>query len=163
MKQKIHFPAEWHPQSIVLFTWPHKLTDWTPVLYEVTDFVSNGWGMKFVANYDNLIIRTLAKMNTFSNSVEIVNIQPFVLEGGSLENDGNGTLLTTAKCIGPVNRNEYPRNEQLEAHLKELFGLSHFLWLENGYLIDDDTNSHIDMLARFCDEQTIAYIQTQRG
>ena len=125
----------------------------------VYDFVFNGWGMKYAANYDNLITRTLAKTNAFAEDVEVVNMQPLVLEGGSLETDGNGTLLTTVECLGSVNRNEFLSMEQLEVHLKELFGLSQILWLGNGYLSGDDTDSHIDMLARFCDEQTIAYVQ----
>jgi agmatine/peptidylarginine deiminase len=127
-----------------------------PVVY---DFVFNGWGMKFAAHYDNLITRTLAHTDTFNKEVDIVNMQPFVLEGGSLESDGKGTLLTTVECLASVNRNEYLHIEQLEYHLKELFGLSRILWLHNGYLAGDDTNSHIDTLARFCDENTIAYVQ----
>ena len=127
-----------------------------PVVY---DFVFNGWGMKFASNYDNLITRMLTKTNTFSSEVEVFNMQPFVLEGGSLETDGHGTLLTTVACLGSVNRNEYLHPEQLEVHLKALFGLSRILLLENGYLAGDDTDGHIDMLARFCDEQTITYVQ----
>ena len=130
--------------------------DGKPVVY---DFVFNGWGMKFASNFDNLITRTLVKTNTFTDVVEVVNMQPLVLEGGSIETDGNGTLLTTAECLGSVNRNEYLHPEQLEIHLKELFGLSRILWLGNGFLAGDDTDSHIDMLARFCDDQTIAYVQ----
>lgn len=130
--------------------------DGRPTIY---DFVFNGWGMKFAANHDNLITRNLARTDTFADDVDIVNMQPFVLEGGSLETDGKGTLLTTVECLASVNRNEYLNKEQLELHLKEFFGLKRILWLENGYLIGDDTDSHIDTLARFCDEQTIAYVQ----
>lgn len=125
----------------------------------VCDFVFNGWGMKFAANYDNLITRMLAKTDTFTKEVEVVNMQPFVLEGGSLETDGKGTLLTTVECLASANRNEYLNKEQVEYHLKDFFGLQRILWLENGYLAGDDTDSHIDTLARFCDEQTIAYVQ----
>lgn len=132
------------------------LVDGRPTVY---DFVFNGWGMKFAANYDNLITRNLAKTNTFADDVDVVNMQPFVLEGGSIETDGRGTLLTTVECLSSVNRNEYLNKEQLELHLKEFFGIKRILWLENGYLAGDDTDSHIDTLARFCDEQTIAYVQ----
>ena len=127
-----------------------------PSLY---DFVFNGWGMKFVANWDNLITRRLCQTNTFSKVVTPINMQPLVLEGGSLESDGKGTLLTTVECLASVNRNEYLGKEQLEYHLKELFGLDRILWLENGYLAGDDTDSHVDTLARFCNEDTIAYVQ----
>jgi len=130
--------------------------DGKPIVY---DFVFNGWGMKFAANHDNLITRTLAKTDTFIKDVDVVNMQPFVLEGGSLETDGQGTLMTTVECLASANRNEYLNKEQLEYHLKDFFGLKRILWLENGYLEGDDTDSHIDTLARFCDEQTIAYVQ----
>ena len=125
----------------------------------VYDFVFNGWGMKFAANFDNLITRTLAKTNTFKKDIDVVNMQPFILEGGSLETDGQGTLMTTVECLASANRNEYLNKEQLEYHLKDFFGVKKILWIENGYLEGDDTDSHIDTLARFCDEQTIAYVQ----
>ena len=131
-------------------------SDGKPTVY---DFVFNGWGMKFAANHDNLITRTLAKTNTFEEDVDVINMQPFVLEGGSLETDGQGTLMTTVECLASANRNEYLNKEQLEYHLKDFFGLKRILWIENGYLEGDDTDSHIDTLARFCDEQTIAYVQ----
>lgn len=223
---RIVFPADWAPQSAVQLTWPHKQTDWAPILHEVTpcfvaiareivkrenllivcpdaaevrrqlgdiderriifremetndtwardhggisvfaegqpivyDFVFNGWGMKYAAYHDNLITRTLAAADTFADGVRVVNMQPFVLEGGSLESDGKGTLLTTSECLESLNRNEYLNREQLEIHLKEIFGLDRILWLENGYLAGDDTDSHIDTLARFCDAETIAYVQ----
>lgn len=130
--------------------------DGRPTIY---DFVFNGWGMKFAACYDNLITRQLARSSIFADDVDIVNMQPFVLEGGSLETDGQGTLLTTVECLSSVNRNEYLNKEQLELHLKAFFGLKRILWLENGHLAGDDTDSHIDTLVRFCDEQTLAYVQ----
>ena len=86
-------------------------------------------------------------------------MQPFVLEGGSIESDGKGTLLTTVECLSSQNRNEYLQKEELEAYLKDVFGFERILWLENGYLAGDDTASHIDTLARFCSEDTIAYVQ----
>ncbi|MDR0429323.1 MAG: agmatine deiminase family protein [Tannerellaceae bacterium] len=125
----------------------------------VYDFVFNGWGMKFPANYDNLITRKLFQAGVFADDVLPLNMQPFVLEGGSIETDGKGTLLTTVECLASVNRNEYLDKEQLEYHLKEIFGLKRILWIENGYLAGDDTDSHIDTLARFCSEDTIAYVQ----
>ncbi len=86
-------------------------------------------------------------------------MQPFVLEGGSIESDGKGTLLTTVECFSSVNRNEYLQQEELENYLKQVFGLNRILWLESGYLAGDDTDSHVDTLARFCSEDTIAYVQ----
>ena len=127
-----------------------------PVVY---DFVFNGWGMKFAANLDNLITRRLSAQGTFAEGVPVINMQLFVLEGGSIESDGKGTLLTTVECLSSLNRNEYLQKEELEAYLKEVFGFERILWLENGYLAGDDTDSHIDTLARFCSEDTIAYVQ----
>ena len=91
----------------------------TPMLY---DFVFNGWGMKFAANHDNLITRNLCHMKTFSDEVVPANMQPFVLEGGSIESDGKGTLMTTVECLASVNRNEYLQQEELERYLKDIFG-----------------------------------------
>lgn len=132
------------------------LTEEGPTVY---DFVFNGWGMKYAANLDNLITRALAATETFEKNVQTINMQPFVLEGGSIESDGEGTLLTTAECLLSPNRNEYLNRQQLEIHLKEFFGLDRILWLTSGYLAGDDTDSHIDTLARFCDPATIAYVQ----
>ena len=126
---------------------------------KILDFVFNGWGMKFAANHDNLITRGLFQSGTFDEEAEIVNMQPFVLEGGSIESDGQGTMLSTIECLSSVNRNEYLNKEQLEYHLKDFLGVERFLWLENGYLAGDDTDSHIDTLARFCSPDTIAYLQ----
>lgn len=96
---------------------------------------------------------------TFADGIPIINMQPFILEGGSIESDGKGTLLTTVECLSSVNRNEYLQKEELEAYLKDVFGFERILWLENGYLAGDDTDSHVDTLARFCSEDTIAYVQ----
>ena len=130
--------------------------DGVPVVY---DFVFNGWGMKFAACHDNLITRQLVVSGTFTDEVVSVNMQPFVLEGGSLESDGRGTLLTTAECLLSMNRNEYLKREQLENYLKEILGFERVLWLESGFLSGDDTDSHVDTLARFCTEDTIAYVK----
>ena len=128
---------------------------------KVYDFRFNGWGMKFAANHDNLITKQLFQNSVFDRKVDIVNMQPFVFEGGSIDSDGQGTILTTTRCLCSLNRNEYLHKEQLEERLKSFFGLSRILWLENGYLEGDDTDSHIDTLARFCDSHTIAYVQCE--
>jgi agmatine/peptidylarginine deiminase len=127
-----------------------------PVVY---DFLFNGWGMKFAANHDNLITRNLFRQNVFAPGVSRADKQPFVLEGGSIETDGQGTLLTTAACLTSPNRNGAMSREQIDAFLKETFGARRILWLENGALEGDDTDAHIDTLARFCSPDTIAYVQ----
>jgi len=123
------------------------------------DFTFNAWGMKFPANFDNQLTFSLYGAQAFSPDVAYENNMPFVLEGGSLESDGAGTLLTTSECLLSVNRNDSLSKEEIESHLKNRFGLKRVLWLESGFLEGDDTDSHIDTLARFCDAETIAYVQ----
>ena len=222
-----YLPAEWHKQSLIQLTWPHKDTDWAYMLDEVNDcflkiayevlkrqsllivapdpdsirdsidnygadiqklvtskintndtwardhafitllkedatpllldFCFNGWGMKFAANYDNQINNELYFHHPVLKG-EYVFCRNFILEGGSIESDGKGSLLTTEQCLLAKNRNEMNRQE-VEDFLKETFNLKQVLWLKHGYLAGDDTDSHIDTLARFCSTNTIAYVK----
>ena len=122
------------------------------------DFQFNGWGMKFPANLDNQITQQLYEQGAFPGA-DYCNVKQFVLEGGSIESDGQGTLLTTEACLLSPNRNDALTKDEIELFLKETFGLQRVLWLRHGYLAGDDTDSHIDTLARFCDAHTIAYVQ----
>lgn len=122
----------------------------------ILDFVFNGWGLKFPADKDNLITRRLYNKGVFHSEIRHGGI---VLEGGGIESDGIGTLLTTAECLLSPNRNPHLSISEIEIFLKETFGLQQILWLHNGYLAGDDTDSHIDTLARFCDPETIAYVK----
>ena len=124
----------------------------------VLDFTFNGWGMKFPANLDNQITRQLFEKNIFPENVKYHNRLNFVLEGGSIESDGQGTILTTAECLLSENRNNLSK-EEIEAKLKEYLGAERILWLHHGYLAGDDTDSHVDTLARFCSPDTIAYVK----
>ena len=130
------------------------LEDGKPVIY---DFTFNGWGMKFAANHDNLITRKLYTAGIFGEAHHR-NCFDFVLEGGSIESDGEGTILTTTECLLSDNRNNLSE-EDIEARLKDYFGLKQVLWLNHGYLAGDDTDSHVDTLARLCDKSTIAYVK----
>ncbi|MEI6679444.1 MAG: agmatine deiminase family protein [Mariniphaga sp.] len=132
------------------------MIDEKPVLY---DFTFNGWGMKFTANLDDQITSWLYHNDFFSDNVHYSNQKSLVLEGGSLESDGEGTLLTTKECLLSINRNQHLSEKEIEQQLTELFGLKQVLWLSSGFLSGDDTDSHIDTLARFCDPQTIAYVK----
>jgi len=131
------------------------LENGNPVIY---DFTFNGWGLKFAANYDNQITKKLYDLGAFGNKVQYKNCLDFVLEGGSIESDGEGTLLTTSECLLSPNRNNKSK-EEIEKRLKELFGLKQVLWLNHGYLTGDDTDSHIDTLVRLCSIDTIAYVK----
>lgn len=123
----------------------------------IWDFVFNGWGLKFPAYLDNLITGGLQAGGIFGGCP--VKPGGIALEGGGIESDGAGTLLTTTACMLSPNRNPHLSREQIEAVLKDRFGSDRILWLEHGHLAGDDTDSHIDTLARFCDPETIAYVQ----
>ncbi|OQB29419.1 MAG: putative agmatine deiminase [Bacteroidetes bacterium ADurb.Bin174] len=124
----------------------------------ICDFAFNGWGKKYKADLDNQLTRLLFDKGVFGKNALYRNHLDFVLEGGSIESDGQGTLLTTSNCLLSANRNDLSK-EATEAKLKAYFGLKRVLWLNHGHLQGDDTDSHIDTLARFCDADTIAYVQ----
>ncbi len=119
------------------------------------DFVFNGWGLKFASDLDNQITKTIFHQDAFNDDVIGVDMRPYVLEGGSIDTDGCGTLLTTTECLCSVNRNEYLSKEEIEEELMGAFGLERILWLDHGTIIGDDTDSHVDILARFCSQDTI--------
>lgn len=122
----------------------------------ILDFGFNGWGLKFAADQDNQITRRLHKLGAFgATPLKTIGL---IMEGGSIESDGHGTILTTAECLLNGNRNPHLSRTEVEDALKELCGAGHFLWLENGYLAGDDTDSHVDTLARLCPNDTIAYV-----
>ena len=123
----------------------------------ILDFVFNGWGLKFAADLDNQITRQAFASGAFAPDVQYKDMRPYVLEGGSIDCDGAGTLLTTRECLCSLNRNEYLTQEQIETRLKQAFGLRRILWLDHGGIVGDDTDSHVDILARFCGPDTIAY------
>lgn len=121
------------------------------------DFKFNGWGLKFASDKDNLITRFAVEAGALKG--RYTNRLGFVLEGGSLESDGVGTLLTTSECLLSPNRNGQMNRVEIEEYLRSVFHLQRVLWLDHGYLSGDDTDSHIDTLARFCSPDTIAYVQ----
>ncbi len=222
----VRLPAEWEPNGCVILSWPHELTDWAPMLDEVTecfveiasaiadeesvvivapdvsvprrlldshphkdriiyfecptndtwardfgpitvrvdgvpsiyDFKFNGWGLKFASDKDNLITSAMSRSGLLR--CRYVNKLGFVLEGGSIESDGRGTLLTTSTCLMSANRNGEMSRDEIEAYLKNAFGLDRVLWLDHGALAGDDTDSHIDTLARLAPCDTILYTST---
>jgi len=124
----------------------------------VLNFIFNGWGMKYPANYDNQIVSEMESGQAFAPGIKVLS-PPFVLEGGSIESDGCGTVLTTASCLFSNNRNEPWLSHNTKDDLAFFLGADRLLVLENGYLEGDDTDGHVDTLARFCDPETIAYVQ----
>ena len=123
----------------------------------IRDFVFNGWGLKFASDLDNQITRTLFQAGVFAPEVKYLDSRPYVLEGGSIDCDGEGTMMATSECLLSLNRNEYLSRQEVEAQLKGFFGLKRILWLEHGGIVGDDTDSHVDILARFCSHDIIAY------
>lgn len=117
------------------------------------NFIFNAWGNKFQSKLDNEVNSRL-----FSEHFqgELRDIQ-LILEGGSVEFNGKGTMLTTTKCLLNANRNAHLSKDELEKKLKSIFHLEKIIWLENGFIVGDDTDSHIDTLARFIDENTVAH------
>lgn len=117
------------------------------------DFTFNAWGDKFQSTLDNAVNSKLFAQK-LSGKLEKID---FILEGGSIDFNGQGVMLTTSACLLNENRNSHLNKEQIEAKLKEIFGLNQIIWLNHGYIKGDDTDHHIDTLARFINEKTIAY------
>jgi agmatine/peptidylarginine deiminase len=119
------------------------------------DFGFNGWGGKFPAACDDAMTRHLAALGAWDGVP--VETQDFVLEGGAIEVDGHGTLLTTERCLLAPTRNPQLGRAGIEAFLEPRLGVQRVLWLRHGDLLGDDTDGHVDTLARYCDPHTIAY------
>ncbi|MDD2734233.1 MAG: agmatine deiminase family protein [Desulfuromonadaceae bacterium] len=118
------------------------------------NFGFNGWGLKYPANFDNQISSHLKQKGVLLPNLNTIGL---VLEGGSLESDGLGTILTTSECLLSANRNPQLDRSEIEQALASLVGAKRVLWLNNGYLAGDDTDSHIDTLARICPNNTIVF------
>ncbi len=120
------------------------------------DFTFNGWGNKYPADLDNRITSTLYEEGAFGKTPykEI----DFVLEGGSIETDGKGTLLTTVSCLLSKQRNPGLGKKEIETKLTEYLGANHIIWIQHGQLPGDDTDGHIDTLVRFANDETILYV-----
>ncbi|MGM0783141.1 MAG: agmatine deiminase family protein [Pseudomonadota bacterium] len=120
------------------------------------DYVFTGWGGKYPAHRDDTLTRRLVEAGAFACPVISHDL---VLEGGAIDTDGEGTLLTTESCLLNNNRNPGLEREALETRLREELGIERVLWLSRGHLEGDDTDGHIDTLARFVDPETIAYVR----
>ena len=120
------------------------------------DFIFNGWDNKFPASLDNQINLKLAAQHSWgAHPLKPIKL---VLEGGGIEADGQGSLMITASCLLESQRNPNLDQAQMEKQLSQYLGSERFLWLHHGHLAGDDTDGHIDTLARFCDAGTIAYV-----
>ena len=120
------------------------------------DFCFNGWGEKFPAELDNAINRRLYDEGKVKG--EYVDCLDFVLEGGSIESDGKGTVFTTSCCLLAPHRNQPMTKEQIEEHLKQELHAERIVWIDHGSLTGDDTDGHIDTLVRICPDDTLLYM-----
>jgi agmatine/peptidylarginine deiminase len=121
----------------------------------LNDFIFGGWGGKFAAAQDNRINRELDRQGIFARTPMVS--RQLVLEGGALETDGLGTLLATRSSVLDPARNPETSSADIEQFLRDTLGFTRFLWLDHGELSGDDTDAHIDILARFTDPHTIVF------
>jgi agmatine/peptidylarginine deiminase len=130
----------------------------TPIL---NHFRFNGWGGKFEAGLDGAIVRRLHAQGSFGR-VAYAD-RDLVLEGGAVETDGAGTLLATRSSVITETRNPGVGEAAIEGHLAEWLGLDRCLWLDHGDISGDDTDGHVDTLARFAGRDTIVYATAPAG
>ncbi|MDR0318583.1 MAG: agmatine deiminase family protein [Nitrososphaerota archaeon] len=116
----------------------------------MVNWIFNCWGEK----YDDLL-KDKDIPQVMNKTLQLPCFKPqIVMEGGSIDVNGRGTLLTTEQCLLNPNRNPNMKQEDIEKHLKQHLGITHFIWLKNG-ICGDDTDGHIDDLARFVNPTTI--------
>ena len=120
------------------------------------DYCFNGWGEKFEAALDNAINRRIYDEGKVKG--EYVDCLDFVLEGGSIESDGEGTIFTTSGCLLAPHRNQPMTQAEIEARLKHDLCAERVLWIDYGNLTGDDTDGHIDTLVRIAPNYTLLYI-----
>ena len=124
---------------------------------QLLDFQFKGWGDKYDARLDNSVNQELSEL--WQAPLRTID---FEMEGGSIESDGNGTFLSTTRCLLDSRRNPGYSREQVESLLHDQLGQGRILWISEGMLAGDDTDGHIDNLVRFCDARTIAYAVCSR-
>lgn len=121
------------------------------------DYQFNGWGKKFAAHLDTALNATLASQEVFA--VPMLDHNDLVLEGGSIETDGDGTVFTTSCCLMAPNRNQPLTEEQIGQRLKDDLGMKRVVFLRHGELQGDDTDGHIDTIVRCAPQSTLLYIK----
>jgi len=120
------------------------------------DFKFNGWGEKFPYRLDNALNRRLFEEGRFKGNY--IDHLDFVLEGGSIESDGKGTIFTTTCCLMAPHRNQPLTRDEIEDRLKDYLCAERIVWIDYGKLTGDDTDGHIDTLVRICPNDTLLYV-----
>lgn len=154
--------------KLILFKAPTNDTwtrDYGPITVEradgskaVADFQFNGWGLKFASNLDNMV--TLRMVDASLLTSNYIPHLDFTFEGGSMEVDGCGTMLTTSECLLSLNRNGVVTKDALREYFANALGIKTIHFLDHGSLAGDDTDSHIDTLARLAPDNTILYVKS---
>jgi agmatine/peptidylarginine deiminase len=121
--------------------------------FQLTDFRFTGWGGKFGAERDDALVAGLVREGVFGHTAH--KRIDWALEGGGIESDGAGTVLTTWKCLHQ--RHPDQSREDMDAILRDSLHAERILWLDHGYLEGDDTDAHIDTLARFAPDGRIVF------
>jgi agmatine/peptidylarginine deiminase len=121
--------------------------------FQLTDFRFTGWGGKFGAEQDDALVAGLVQAGVFGRAAH--KRIDWALEGGGIESDGAGTVLTTWRCL--VQRHPEQSREEMTAILRDGLHAGRILWLDYGYLEGDDTDAHIDTLARFSPDGGIVF------
>lgn len=122
----------------------------------IGDFGFDGWGQKVSYENDDKIPKEIGKQK----DIHTIDISTFILEGGAVEVDGNGTLMGALSSIVSKNRNSGMTVKQAEEYLSNYLGVRNFIWLE-GVTDEDITDAHIDGMARFLNSQTILTVSQQ--
>lgn len=125
--------------------------------FRLLNFRFNGWGEKFAWDKDNKITGTLYGQGAYTGLLE--DHDNFVLEGGSVESDGKGTVFTTACCLLAPHRNQPLNKDEITERLKRWLHAERIVWLNHGRLQGDDTDGHIDTIVRVCPNDTLAYVR----
>ncbi|MFM8914453.1 MAG: agmatine/peptidylarginine deiminase, partial [Flammeovirgaceae bacterium] len=119
----------------------------------IVDWGYNAWGGKYPPyDLDDVIPTRIAK----HFNLPVVN-PGIVMEGGSVDFNGKGTVLTTTACLLNKNRNPHLNQEQIEEYLKNYYGVTNILWLGDG-IVGDDTDGHIDDITRFVNDNTVVTV-----
>ena len=121
--------------------------------FRLLDFRFTGWGGKFEASRDDALVETLERGGLFERAERASIV--FALEGGAIDTDGDGTLLTTWQCLNQ--RHPDASREELSTKLADWLAQDRVLWHDHGYLEGDDTDAHVDTLARFASPDSIVF------
>lgn len=130
-------------------------------LFNINDFAFNAWGGKFESGLDNAVTAKMFEAGLVKG--KYCDNLDFILEGGSIESDGRGTILTTTSCLLTPTRNKGMTKEEIEQRLAQTLGARKVLWLDEGEILGDDTDGHIDTIARFAPNNTILFCGSSWG